>query len=355
MLYKPGIAKIIERHKAFWTGDILDRVPLRVRFTLDSMHDSQWSDALQSIKSHFSYWERYAQLRADLEDDEVPAANLDMGPAFMPAVMGGRISFSGGTSWSEPIIHSKDDLPRLRSVRFDNTNPVIAQYLERAAYFSEHSRGKMAVGVAMLTGGGDISGFLRGLTESYTDMAEDPEWFRQLLEICTDAWIKMQRLQFQAVPSISGGYCDNYGICTPGKSTYFANDLSTCVSAGTYRSLMFEQDSRMAAALDCPWIHTHSIQARLIPQFLDIPRIRGIHIVNDGSSGPGLDEVFPYAQLVQKWGKCLLLRKYSMEELMPYLPRLSPKGLMIDTQCGSLSQAKSIVKDFTAGQFMKFA
>ena len=110
----------------------------------------------------------------------------------------------------------------------------------------------------------------------------------------------------------------------------------------------------MANSMECPWMHTHSVQFRLIPDFLDIPGLRGLQIVNDGISGPGFDEVFPFAQMVQKRGKCLLLRKYPMEELMPFLPGLSPKGLLIDTQCGSLSEAKDIVKDFTAGKFMKF-
>lgn len=220
--------------------------------------------------------------------------------------------------------------------------------------FAERARGKCAVGIALLTGGADILGFLRGVTEAYIDMYENEKLFSELLYLCTDAWIAVQQLQFDNVPQLYGGYCDNYGIWTPGRSSYFANDLSSCVSADTYRRLMYEQDCRMAAALELPWIHTHSMQLRLIPEFLKIPCLHGLQIVNDGSAGPDVSEVLPYAKMVQQSGKCLILRKYTMEELAPLLPELSPKGLLIDTQCDSLSEAKCIVKDFTAQEYMHF-
>ena len=354
MLYKPDIKKIIERYKAFWAVDVLDRPPIRVRFSTDHMVDNEWSDAVATPEGHFAFWERNAQLRACLDDDEIPTATLDLGPAFLPAVMGGRISFSNGTSWCSHIIPDLSDISAVRELRFDKTNPMIAGFLSRVDYFSAHAQGKMAVGIALLVGGSDAVGALRGTTEAYTDLAQDPAGFSDLLKICTDAWIAVQELQFRCVPSFFGGYCDNYGIWSPGKSGYFSNDLSTCVSSQMYRRLMMEQDSRMAAVMEYPWMHTHSAQARLIPDFLDIPAIHGLQIVNDGIAGPDLNEVFPYAQMVQKRGKCLLLRKYSIEELMPYLPKLSPKGLLIDTQCGSLSEAKDIIKDFSAQKFMKF-
>ena len=354
MLYKPNIEKILKRYEAFWAVDILDRPPIRVRFTLDSMIDDEWSESVSTAEGHFAYWEHHAQLRAEFDDDEVPTATLDLGPAFMPAVMGGRINFSHGTSYSTQIISDLSEISALKEIRFDSSNPVIADYLARAEYFSKHASGKLAVGLAMLTGGGDILGALRGITEAYTDMCENPEGFLELLKICTDAWISVQKLQFQHIPSLSGGYCDNYGVWTPGKSSYFANDISTCVSSAMYRSLFMEQDCRIVGILECPWLHTHSAQFRLIPDFLEIPGLRGLQIVNDGISGPGFDEVFPFAKKVQKSGKCLLLRKYPMEELMPFLGELSPKGLLIDTQCGSLSEAKDILKNFSAQKFMKF-
>ena len=354
MLYKPNIEKIIERYKAFWAVDVLDRPPIRVRFTTDHMVDDEWSQAVSTPEGHFAYWERYAQSRACLEDDEVPTATLDLGPAFMAAVMGASISFSNGTSWCNHIISDLSDISVLRELRFDKTNPAISGFLERAEYFSVHAKDKLAVGIALLVGGSDVLGALRGITEAYADMCEDPEGFSVLLKICTDAWLAVQKLQFQTVPSIFGGFCDNYGIWTPGKSGYISNDISTCVSSEMYRTLMLEEDSRMSEILDCSWIHTHSVQARLIPDFLEIRGLHGIQIVNDGIAGPGFSEVFPFAQMVQKSGKCLLLRKYTMEELMPFLPKLSPKGLLIDTQCGSLSEAKDILKDFTVKKFMKF-
>lgn len=135
MLYKPDINRIIMRYKAFWAKEILDRVPIRVRFTTDFMMDNDWSCAVQTAEGHFSYWEKYIQLRADLYDDEIPTAVLDMGPALMPAILGAEVSFANGTSWSSPIIHNPEDVDALRSVRFDSSNTAINELLKRASYF----------------------------------------------------------------------------------------------------------------------------------------------------------------------------------------------------------------------------
>ncbi len=354
MEYKPEIEQILKRYKAFWNMDIADRAPMRVRFVADSMNDSGWSDAVKTKEGHFAYWENYAKARADLFDDEVPTATLDLGTAFMPGVMGAPIYFSGGTSWEDHIVSDYSNLNALREVKFDRSNYWINELYERAEYFKEMAKDKCAVGIAMLTGGADILAALRGVTESYTDIYENEDEFKELLEICTSAWIAVQKIQFDIVPNYDGGYCDNYGLWTPGRSSYFADDLSTCISPQMYMDVLFEQDSRISSFLERPWLHTHSEEARLIPQFLNLPNLRGIQIVNDAPAGPTFKEILPLAKMVQKAGKCLLLRKYTIEDLQDYIGELSPKGLFIDTQCESLSKAKDIIKDYNAQKFIKF-
>ncbi len=178
------------------------------------------------------------------------------------------------------------------------------------------------------------------------DFYSSPHEVRRLAEICTQAWIQVTQYQLDLIPPLEGGYCDNYEIWTPGHTIYFANDISTLVSADMYREHLFVHDCRVAEALDAPWMHVHSGCARLAPEFLKIPGLVGIQIVNDWPAGPTLKDIVPILTMIQK-DHCLLLRKYSMEELEEILPELSLAKLYIDTQCGSLKEAQHMLGKWT--------
>jgi hypothetical protein len=197
----------------------------------------------------------------------------------------------------------------------------------------------------MLTGPGDIMTALRGPTQLCIDLYEAPDRVAELARICTDAWISVQQFQMDLIEPLAGGYCDNYGIWTPGRSTYFANDISVVVSPEMYRHQLFEFDCEIAASLETPWLHVHSGGAYLIPEFLRIPKLVGLQVVNDYPAGPTLQQIAPLLRQVQQ-NHCLLLRKYPMEELEQILPTLSPEGLYIDTQADSLAEAEGILSDW---------
>ena len=198
---------------------------------------------------------------------------------------------------------------------------------------------------AMLTGPGDIMTALRGPTEICMDLYSDPQHLRELAEICTRAWIAVEQLQFDWIVPFEGGYCDNYSIWTPGRSGYFANDVSTLISPAVYRKQLFEFDCRIAASLETPWMHVHSGGVHIVSEFLKIPGLVAIQIVNDHPAGPTLKEIVPILQQIQEH-HCLLLRKYPIEELEEILSALSPDGLYIDTQCDSLAEANRILDEW---------
>ena len=342
MKYKPGIETVIKRYKAFWQKDLFDRPPIRIRFPIPGAGDEEWTESCQKPETYFQYWDNILSRRAALADDDVPTATVDMGPAFMPGVMGCPVYFGNGTSWSGHILQDWSDLDKFKEVLFDDRNPWIKRLKELIVYFAEQSRERCAVGVAMLTGPGDIITALRGPSQVCLDFYENSEEIKELLQICTDAWIAVNKVQLDLIPSLEGGYCDNYDIWTPGRTSYFADDTSILVSPAIYREFLFPYDTQIAASLETPWMHVHSGEVRLAPEFVKIPRLLAIQVVNDRPAGPTLKEVLPQLKLIQT-NHALLLRKYPMEELEEILPELSPKGLYIDTQCDSLEEAQEIL------------
>jgi hypothetical protein len=266
-----------------------------------------------------------------------------MGPGYMGGVMGSPVWFDHGTTWSEHSLKDWKDLDLLRKLTFDEGNPWVLKLLKAARVFAERSAGKCTVGVAMLTGPGDIMTALRGPGELCVDMFENPREFGDLAEIATGAYIRTAQIQFDTVPAYQGGYVDNYNIWTPGRSSYFANDFSNLVSPDQYREFFYPYDCRASAALEVSWLHVHSGGARLVPEFRKIPGLRGIQIVNDRPAGPPVGELLHIFKMIQE-KHCLLLRKYSREELEEVLPELSPEGLYVDTQADSEEEAYRILE-----------
>lgn len=342
MEYKPDIQTVIKRLRAFWQKDLLDRPPLRIRYPIPGQSDEEWVLACETPETYFAYHENVFRHRLDLWDDAVPSATVDLGPGFMGGVMGCDVRFEYGTSWSEHCLKDWSQVEQLQHHPLDEKNPWVQRLGEMIQYFKKKSEGKCTVGLALPLGPGDIMTALRGPTEICMDFYNSPDEVRRLAEICTQAWIEVTQYQLALIPPLEGGYCDNYEIWTPGRTIYFANDISTLVSADMYREHLFVYDCRVAETLDTPWMHVHSGCARLAPEFLKIPGLVGIQIVNDWPAGPTLKDIVPILKMIQK-DHCLILRKYSMPELEEILPELSPAKLYIDTQCGSLKEAQHIL------------
>ena len=343
MKYKPNIAEVLTRYQAFWQKSVHDRPPIRIRYPIPGQSDEDWPAACQSPETYYPYWNNVYQQRMTLLDDDVCSAAPDMGPGFMGGVMGCPVHFDHGTSWSEHCLKDWTDLETFRHVTFDERNPWLKHLKSMCDTFAEQGHGKCAPGIAMLTGPGDIMTALRGPTEICMDFYADPEHTRELAEICTQAWIAVEQAQFDWITPFEGGYCDNYSIWTPGRSGYFADDISTLISPALYRKHLFEFDCRIADSLETPWIHTHSGGVHIVPEFLKIPGLIAVQIVNDQPAGPTLQEIVPILKQIQEHHG-LLLRKYPMEELEAVLSELSPEGLYIDTHCESFDDANRILK-----------
>ena len=348
MEYKPNIDTILERLCAFWNRDLIDHPPIRISFPIASETGEIWDFAIQSDEEHYAYWDRIFRERSMLDDDEIPTATLDLGPGLMPAILGAEILFSHGTSWGGHLLEDWSDYCKLAQNIGPSESKWFSILKQRSEAFEKSAKGKCAVGVAMLTGPGDIAAALRGVTNICFDFALNEEKLNQLLTLCTNAFMTVSQEQMNWIKDLNGGYCDNYGIWTPGRSGYFADDVTSLLSPEMYRKFLFSYDCRIAGSFEIPWLHVHSCQARLIPEFVQIPKLRGIQIVNDSPAGPDLQQIFPFIQQVQE-NYCLILRKYTIDELAPFFSKLNLKGLYIDTQCSNLEEAQNLLGNWKKG------
>lgn len=356
MKYKNDLEKVIKRYKAFWNKDKLDRIPIRIRFPSGSLqaHESyyekenkkkeleKWEDLIFLPEKYLYYWEKQLLERVSLEDDSIPCAPLDFGPALMCGVMGADIYFNNGTSWST---HPLKDWSDLDSYKFDLRNKWLKMIIDTAKYFINKSENNFFIGLPNLTGPADIAACLRGIDKICMDFYEYPGEIHNLLNISVDAYIKVIDILSEIIPQYYGGTCEGYMMWTPGRGNWLACDLSNILSPEHYQQHIYEYDQKIVDYLDNCWIHVHSGGAVMIKEFLKLNGLIGVQIVDDKPSGPAIKELLPVLKKIQK-NHCLILRKFTIEEIKSILPDLSPTGLFIDTQCNSLQEAKMLLEEW---------
>jgi len=344
--YKPDLNKVIRRYQAFWKMELYDRPPIRVRYPIPGQTDDIWSEVMQSPETYFDYHENIFIDRLDLMDDALPSATIDMAPGLWGGILGCEVMFGYGTSWSAHCLEDWSKVKPFLDVAVDDSNPWVKRVLEMIDYFTAKSKDKCMVGMPLPMGPADMATALRGPTQICYDFFTAAEKLDSLLAACTRIWIEFFQLMFDRIPSYRGGYVDDYDIWTPGRSSYFANDIATLISPDTYQKHFFKYDCQVVKSIETPWMHIHSEETRLIPEFIKIPKLRAIQVVNDYPAGPGLIEILPLLKLVQE-NHGLILRKYPMSEIEEILPELMGRKLIVDTQCESKEEAQDILEKWT--------
>jgi len=359
MKYKPNVEEVIERFEAFWNRDKLDRIPIRIRIPtgnlqahesyleahreLRSEQEEKWEDIVLDPEKYFNYWEQQLRVSIELADDTIPTASPDLGPALMGGMMGADISFKNGTSWSE---HPLTDWGNVGEYAFNPSNRWVTKIVEMTKYFIEQSEGLFAVGLPNLTGPADILASLRGPTQVCLDLYENPDALKELSERCAAAQISAFNTLFATLPQYFGGTCELYMYWTPGRAYWLSCDLSLVLSPALYRQHFREFDQVIVDFLDTCWMHVHSGGAFMVNEFLQLEGLKGVQIVNDTPAGPDIKALVPVFQEIQK-RHCLILRKYSIDEVKSILPELEPAGLFVDTQCDSLRSAQESLEEWS--------
>ena len=346
MLQKPGWDRSRERWLAFWESDLVDRPPVLVHIVASEGLDVGESASLESTIAHYEAPENEAALEqaeehlldraSRVRDDMPPAMTAGGGVYYTGAVFGAPLRVTADMMTSEPILH---DWSRAGEIRYSLENVWARRAMDLASRPVARSRGRYAVTPGLLEGPSDICASLRSPTRLACDLYEYPAEVHGLALMAVDAWKTHAMGLYDRIPLYDGGTVTQWSIWVPGRGAALQEDFSSVVSPSQYRAVFLPLDRELARCADVTWMHIHSGAIHLVEEVLRAEEIRGVQIVQDGVAGPALAKVIPVMQRVQQSGRCLIIRKYSLEELVDILPHLSPRRLAIDTYCTDVDRA----------------
>ena len=341
-MYKEDIAQTTQRFRAFWEGEIIDRVCLAVKAPREEQVPLPQAESDEQFLTDPDFAiDRYnAEMSNTYYGGEAFPAAWALGQ-LMIAAYGGRAKYGSETVWVFPTIHSGD---AWASYRFDHDNRFITDALRLTQALSLDGQGKYLVGSPGIVGPLDAMAQIRGLSDFLVELAmpEYEDVIRQAHRACLEGFRYIAEAVYQGAGLQHDGHINHPGLWAPGRINNWSADWSCLISPKHFRQWMMPELEEMARFLDYNMYHLDGPNAvRHLPMILEIDELKGIQYTP--GAGHGLEEAMPVYKEIQSAGRVQWV-SVAYEEVEVVLRELNPRGLLIFTNAPSVEAADALLK-----------
>jgi hypothetical protein len=351
------ITDLLERHRAFWIKDDVDKPLLRI-----TKNNSIYGQPVAPMefpladgtmaKEEVFYLEPemlnpsrlypepesasdYPKTHGDLFAVQIPYARVP----WMEAILGCpiRVSRQAHSMRSEHIL-GLDWYDKMESIELNKK--WISKLFEFMDFLSVNSKGNYLVANTLMRGPSDMVEALIGGDNLCAGIYEHPDEVHDLMETCTDLFTQMAKEQLVRTTPFEGGYCNYFGIWAPGTSIRTQDDASALVSSKHYKEYMLWYQERMASQFQYSTIHLHSGSLHTVDEVLK-SNITAVQVSLDPVPyGPTVPELIPIFVRMQKKKPILIEGPMLESEFEQLLRALSPSGLYVWADIESVEDRK---------------
>jgi hypothetical protein len=177
-------------------------------------------------------------------------------------------------------------------------------------------------------GPGDLLIAAMGVERCYMGFYDHPREIKSLLGQITEMYIHWAGSQLAALPTLAGGYCNQYGLWSPGTTIRMQEDYAVNVSYPIFREFLLPSVSAVVDAFDFHVLHTHSY-GHLAEWALDIPRLGAIEMTID-PTGPSIEDLIPRLQAIAARKPLILLGVATEKQVSLLTTSLPPGAVVLD-------------------------
>ena len=308
-------------HRAFWEG----HGPSLLLLPAGSGPQYDTEDYVARFENPELMWEaemRRARAIADWPTDGMPAVRPNLGVIFIPGAAGQPYEIRNDTMpWpGEPL--SREEI-RCLPARDIESSKVMG--LARRFYDVHRERGaEEAVAYHPDTQGIFSLAHLFYGDRIFTDIVEDPEWIRELLDLTVAIHIRVVRAlkAFIGEPEtgIVHGHSYPNGVYFPAAGVRISEDTATMVSPRMVREFVLPYTARAVAPWGGCFVHYCGRHEAMFEQLCRMPEVRAIDLGNP--------EMYDTAWLMRQCGETGTvlfspLPALAGESWRPYLHRLA--------------------------------
>ena len=326
----------IERFRdGFWNRRVPDRPPVGIgadrawqpihylRRPLDEGPVSPAAVDLRLVRT--DYEDSFANRPVTL-DDWMPYAAAWRAVPWLEAICGCPVRHSSGSLAPGPCVDGPGGWR-------DAPIPAAPEWLDRlAGLTAELVAGAPAdcwVAPTILRGVSDVLGAMRGLSEFFLDLHDDPEALEQAAARINRLHRDVLDRHFSLVPPKLGGYGHIFGYWAPGPTTVIQEDAVGMCAPSVYRQRFMEYSAEMVRHMgDYVLFHLHSTGYRHYRHVLELPGIAGLEITVE-SNGPPLADMAADLRAILERTRLILMVDAWYEQLPAVLRQLPKDGLYV--------------------------
>ncbi|OPZ31589.1 MAG: hypothetical protein BWZ02_00096 [Lentisphaerae bacterium ADurb.BinA184] len=279
----PAIARAIARHREFFAGQRQHLVKISVPVAVPGLPEPPAFDGLDWEQDYDRYVVvnvsnavRRARARLDLgiADDTIPCYHPYFGISIHSSFFGGAVTFGAGTSYSAPVIARSAEWPQLKA---DWDSPWPRRLARGLAWCRDHGEGVLPAAFRGADGPLDLANAVLG-EALFTELLDDPENSRRLLDTCTQAIIEAFDLQRRHNSCLEGGRIVPMGnLWVPDPNVgHISFDAACLMSPALFEQFERPCIERLAAVCGGVVVHTHMLGRHA---FAAMCRTRGLDAV----------------------------------------------------------------------------
>jgi hypothetical protein len=346
--YKPDFSKANERMEAWWNRAVLDRPTIQVYAPQNSDKRKPWPQ-----KQHESLRDRWMDVEYAVDCADAGCANCfyggeaapifmpNLGPELLTAAYGAPMNFTETTSWSEPILHEWEDIPKLQ---MDPNNEYVRAMLDMTRLGLEKGEGKFLTGFTDIHPGGDLAASFRDPQQLCLDLVMEPENVERLLSRIRSSFFDFYKLQ-EEIFQQSGQPVSTSWLPLWCEGRYYipSNDFSCMISPDMFRKFFLDEIIEEIEFLDHSIYHLDGPDAlRHLDTLLDIPKLDAVQYVYGAGDGPA-SRWMDIFRKIQMAGKNIWV-DIQAEELDIFMENLHPEGVMMNLWVCSVEEAEDILR-----------
>ncbi len=346
--------KLLDLHTAFWNRELTEPIisidcSMTKRTRMVPTLPPQWEDkGLLTLTPEMLSPDKFQPPPFQLADQE----RLHDGIAFntwMPyfrvpwlsGIMGCELvaSSDGQTVW--PRSYLEDNWYEREDQGFRPYLEWLDTLLEFTGYIVDQYFPQLCIPTTDLTcrGPGDLLLHVLGPESVYLGFHDHPKEMGLLLDRITDLYIEWGRAQLEVIPPVYGGYCNGYGIWSPGTIIRSQEDYAVNLGEAQFEEFLLPRITKVAGAFEYEVFHTHSGFPNLAEWVLGVDDIACIEVALD-PTGPTIAESIDHWNRILEKKPLIIIGPVTQQQLEMLQSRLSPSGLWLDIELLSDDQAE---------------
>jgi hypothetical protein len=336
---KPDFEKSIERVKAFWAFEVIDRPPVEIRLPYRKTekpaqrkydtYEQMWRDV--DYRAECIAWEIENTLHLG---DALPVAWPNLGPELFSAWCGCKYHFAESTAWSQPcILDWTRDAPK---ARLDKEHELFKLLEHFTNNLLELGRGKFITALTDYHSGGDHVAALRDPQILAMDLLDNPQAVKQMLITAKEDYFEAYEHFYQMVKG-SGGidYTVSWmgSLGSEGRFYIPSNDFSGMVSTAMYEEFFLQGIREECQFYNKSIYHLDGpIALHHLDDLLSIPELGAVQWV----AGAGREGFMPWVKVYQRIQKAKkgFVIYIDVKDLPLVFENLRPEGVYFSSISG---------------------